>query len=308
MTDEQTLGPGREFDLVRSFLAQWGATASGIGDDCAELDVPAGSRLVVSTDASVEHVHFRREWLDAREIGWRAAAAAVSDLAAAAAEPLGLLLALALPPGWRDDALELAEGVGELARAAGVRIVGGDVTAGAELSLTVTVLGHAPRPLRRAGAQIGDALWVTGRLGGPGAAVDALLAGATPAPEDRARFARPMPRVGEALWLCARGVTAAIDISDGLAADARHLAAASGVHLWLDAEAVPLVPGVTPANALRSGEEYELLLTAPADLDHEAFEYAFGVPLTRIGEVRAEGDVGVSSTFDLPDGYDHLSR
>ena len=308
MSDAQRLGPGREFDLVRDFVRRWGDVASGIGGDCAELDVPAGSRLVVSTDASVENVHFRRDWLAPREIGWRAAAAAVSDLAAAGAEPLGLLLALTLPPAWRDEAPDLADGVGDLARAAGVRIVGGDVTAGAELALGVTVLGHVDRPLRRDGARPGDALWVTGRLGGPGAALRALLAGDPPAAAHRERFARPMPRLREAAWLRTHGASAAIDVSDGLAADARHLAAASGIHLRLDVEAVPCVPGVTPAEALRSGEEYEVLVTAPPDLDHAGFARTFGVPLTRVGDVRAEGGAGVSATFDLPDGHDHLSR
>lgn len=308
MSDAQSLGPGREFDLVRAFVAGWGDLARGIGGDCAELDVPAGSRLVVSTDASVEDVHFRRGWLDPREIGWRAAAAAMSDLAAAAAEPLGLLLALSLPPAWRGDATALAAGVGDLARAAGAPIVGGDVTAGGELALTVTVLGHARRPLRRDGARPGDALWVTGRLGGPGAALRALVAGNVVEPAHRDRFARPMPRLREARWLRERGATAGLDVSDGLAADARHLAAASGVHLRLDVAAVPCVTGVAPADAVRSGEEYELLVTAPPDLDAAAFAREFGVELTRIGEVAAGGGAGVSAAFDLPDGHDHLSR
>jgi thiamine-monophosphate kinase len=308
VSDGQALGPGREFDLVRGFVARWGALAAGIGGDCAELDVPFGSRLVVSTDASVEGVHFRRGWLEPREIGWRAAAAAMSDLAAAAAEPLGLLLALTLPPGWRADADAIADGVGDLARASGARILGGDVTGGGELALGVTVLGHAPRPLRRDGARAGDLLWVTGRLGGPGAALRALLADERPEPAHQARFARPVPRLREARWLHAHGATAGLDVSDGLAADARHLAAASRVHLHLDVAAVPRVRGVAAADALRSGEEYELLVTAPRGLDRAAFEREFGIALTPVGEVRAEGGAGVSAVFDLPDGHDHLSR
>ena len=304
----QALGPGREFDLVRAMVAAWGDLARGIGGDCAELDVPPGSRLLVSTDASVEGVHFRRDWISARDIGWRAAAAAMSDLAASGAEPLGLLLALSLPAAWRDDALELAAGVGELARATGARIVGGDVTGGAELALTITVLGHAASPLRRDGARDGDAVFVTGMFGGPGAALAALLAGAAPRAEHLARFARPMPRLREAAWLRAHGATAAVDISDGLAADARHLAAASGLHLRLDAAAVPCSPGVAARDALASGEEYELLVTAPASLDTAAFAREFGLPLTRVGEARRGGAPGVSAAFDLPPGHDHLSR
>jgi thiamine-monophosphate kinase len=308
--DALVLGPGREFDLVRGFLARWGELAQGVGGDCAELDVPAGSRLVVSTDTSVEDVHFRRDWLSAREIGYRATAAALSDLAAAAAEPLALLLALTLPRGWRDAAGEIAEGVAEAARLAGAPIVGGDTTAGAALSLTVTVLGTAARPLSRAGARPGDALWLTGTLGGPAAALRAWLAGAAPDPVHRARFARPLPRLAEARWLAGQGATAAVDLSDGLAADARHLAAASRVRLDLDADAVPRLAGVELAEALASGEEYELLLAAPAALDAVAFAMRFGVPITRIGRVAAlaAGErPGVHARVDLPGGHDHLS-
>lgn len=308
--DELALGPGREFDLVREFLARWGPLARGVGGDCAELDVPTGSRLVVSTDTSVEDVHFRRQWLSPREIGYRATAAALSDLAAAAAEPLGLLLALTLPADWRDAAGELAEGVAEAARVAGAPIVGGDTTAGGALSLTVTVLGAAARPLSRVGARPGDALWVTGALGGPAAALRAWRIGTAPDSAHRDRFARPVPRVAEARWLSGQGATAAVDLSDGLAADARHLAAASRVRLELDADAVPRVAGVELAEALASGEEYELLVAAPAALDAPAFAARFGVPITRIGRVAALAAAerpGVYARVDLPGGHDHLS-
>ena len=308
--DELALGPGREFDLVRDFLARWGPLARGVGGDCAVLDVPAGARLVVSTDTSVEDVHFRRAWLSPREIGYRATAAALSDLAAAAAEPLGLLLALTLPVAWRAGAGEIAEGVAEAARVAGAPIVGGDTTTGAALSLTVTALGAAARPLSRAGARPGDALWVTGALGGPAAALRAWLAGDAPDATHRARFARPVPRVAEARWLAGQGATAAVDLSDGLAADARHLAAASRVRLDLDADAVPRLAGVELALALAGGEEYELLVAAPASLDAAAFAARFGVPITRVGGVvaLAAGEPpGVHARVDLPGGHDHLS-
>ncbi|HEU4628159.1 MAG TPA: thiamine-phosphate kinase [Gemmatimonadaceae bacterium] len=301
------LGPGREFDVVRDFLRRWGTAARGIGGDCAELELPPGQRLVVSTDSSVEGVHFRREWLAPREIGYRAAAAALSDLAAAAAEPLGLLLALTVPDGWRADAGALADGVAKAALAAGAPIVGGDLSRGGELSLTVTVLGAAAHPLRRDGARAGDALFVTGALGGPGAAVRAWVGGGVPAAEHRERFAHPVPRLAEARWLRAHGATAAVDLSDGLAADAAHLAAASGVRLRLDVDAVPCVAGVRVEEALASGEEYELLVAAPARLDVAAFARAFGLPLTRVGRVEA-GAPGVAARVDLPHGHDHFSR
>jgi len=305
------LGPGREFDVVRGLLARWGELARGIGGDCAELQVPAGSRLVVSTDSSVEDVHFRRGWLAARDVGYRAAAAALSDLAAAGAAPLGLLLALTLPDAWRDELGEIADGVGDAARLAGAPIVGGDLSAGAALSLTLTVLGHAARPLSRGGARPGDALFVTGALGGPAAAVLAHGQGRVPEAGHQRRFARPVPRLAEGRWLGEHGATAAVDVSDGLAADARHIAAASGARLWLDVDRVPRVAGVELAQALAGGEEYELLVAAPDTLAVAAFDARFGVPLTRVGRVEAlaAGErAGVHARVDLPGGHDHFAR
>src|SRR6476469_11205284 len=122
------LGGRREFDIIRSMLGVWGPSAHGIGDDAAVLTVPDGHRLIASTDASVEGVHFRREWLTPREIGARAAAAALSDLAAMAAAPRGLLLAIGLPPSWRDDLAELGAGVGDVCARTGCPIIGGNIS------------------------------------------------------------------------------------------------------------------------------------------------------------------------------------
>jgi thiamine-monophosphate kinase len=306
------LGGGVEFDAIRTMLGVWGAQATGIGDDAALLAVPAGQSLVVSTDASFEHVHFRRGWLTAREIGARATAAALSDLAAMAATPLGLLLAIGVAPEWRAELDALARGVGEAAAAADCPIVGGNVTRAGELSLTITVLGSAARPLERSRAQAGDALYVTGSLGGAGAALDALLRGVAPRDADRERFASPRPRLAEARWLAEHGARAAIDISDGLVADAGHLAAASGVAVTLDLAALPCAEGVTPERAASSGEEYELLVAVPAaaPLDRDAFRARFGMALTRVGRVTAGQGVsveGLEHRVDLPSGHDHLS-
>src|SRR5690349_2458955 len=112
-TESIELGPGREFDIIRELLARWGPRALGIGDDAAMLEVPAGEQLVVSADSSVEHIHFERAWLTPREIGYRATMAALSDLAAMAAAPLGVLLAIGLPKSWLDAVGELGDGVGE---------------------------------------------------------------------------------------------------------------------------------------------------------------------------------------------------
>lgn len=306
------LGVGGEFDAIRAMLGVWGAQASGIGDDAALLAIPAGESLVVSTDASFEHVHFRRGWLSPREIGARATAAALSDLAAMAATPAGLLLALGVPPEWRAELDALARGVGEMAAAWSCPIVGGNVTRASELSLTITVLGTAARPLERTGAQTGDALYVTGTLGGAGAALDALLRGVVPRDADRARFASPVPRLAEARWLAEHGARAAIDISDGLVADAGHLAAASGVGVALDLAALPCVEGVTPEGAASSGEEYELLVAVPPStvLDADAFRARFGILLTRIGQVTTGRGVSLERRehrVDLLSGHDHLS-
>lgn len=313
MSESSALGRGSdgEFAAIRAMLACWGDLAEGAGDDAAILDPPAGQRLVVSTDTSTEHVHFRRGWLTAREIGARATIAALSDLAAMGASPLGILVAATIPSAWRSELLDLADGVGDAARSCGARILGGDTTDGRDLSLTVTVLGAATRPLTRAGAQPGDILYVTGTLGGPGAAWRAFEQGIVPNAAHRARFAHPVARLGEGRWLADHGAHAAVDISDGLLADADHLAAASGAQLEIALETLPLVGGVTREEGAASGEEYELLVAAPA-LDTVRFLADTGVPLTAIGRVRSRDGASVVVTLggarvDLPRGYDHFA-
>ena len=311
----RALGAGREFDVVRALLARWGDAAQGVGDDAAVLDVPPGERLVVSTDASIEDAHFRRGWLTPEEIGWRAATSALSDLAAMAARPIGLVLALALPDGWRDAVEGLADGIGAAARAAGAPIVGGDLVRSRELGLTVTVLGAARQPLGRDGARVGDAIYVTGALGGPHLAVLALERGEQPEAEARARLARPMARIAEARWLAHAGARALVDVSDGLAADVGHLAAASGVDIVLEAARVPRLGGATAGDALRGGEEYELAVAAPAGLDTADFASRFGIALTAIGRVersaRGGGAVEIvdraGGRVEFPSGHDHFS-
>ena len=305
------MGDGAEFDAIRRLLAVWGADARGIGDDGAVLAIPAGEQLVASTDATIEDVHFRRPWLTPIEIGARAAAAALSDLAAMAAEPRGLLVAVGLPPDWRGELDELARGIASTASEVGCPIVGGNISLAPALSLTLTVLGSSRAPLHRSGALPGDIIFVTGRLGGSGAALDALLAGAVPANEHRARFAAPRPRIREARWLAAAGARAAIDISDGLLADAAHLAAASNVSIMIDRARLPLVPGTDGDRALTSGEEYELLVAIPpsARVDVQEFMARFSIPLTEIGAVIAKRDQRViSGEFESAQGgHDHLA-
>lgn len=305
------MGGGAEFDAIRRLLAIWGQSAIGIGDDAAMIPCPDGEQLVVSTDACVEGVHFRREWLSAEEIGGRAAAAALSDLAAMAATPRALLLSIVLPAHWRDELDALGRGVGNVAAAAACPIVGGNISAGGELSLTITVIGSATSPLFRSGALVGDDVYVTGALGGPAAALRALNSGADVMAAHRTRFASPVPRLREARWLAEHGARAAIDVSDGLLADAAHIARASGVTIALDTSAIPCLAGITSTDAMTSGEEYELLVAMPAEagLDTAAFEKAFAIPVTRIGTVVPQQDepVVLDGSPSRGRGHDHLA-
>jgi len=303
------LGAGAEFDAIRRMLARWGNAAVGIGDDAATIALPRGDSLVVSVDSAVEGQHFKRTWLSPREISYRAVVAAASDLAAMAARPLGLLIAMTVPVSWRDHLDELADGMGEAARVAGTVIRGGNLSDGAELSINTTVLGAAFAPIARSGARAGDAVYVTGRLGAPAAAIRALESNRSPG-EFRERFARPVARIREAIWLAERGITAAIDISDGLVADLGHLAAASGVGIDVDAARIPLFDGVDVDLAVSSGEEYELIVTASQALDEREFSRRFDLLLTRIGVVtnRANGGVEVQhASVARARGHDHFS-
>ena len=306
------LGPGREFDLIREMRARWGSLSVGIGDDAAILQPPAGEQLVVSVDTAIEGIHFKREWLSMREIGFRAVTAALSDLAAMAAAPRGVLVALALSDS-KDSIDDLADGIGDAVRAAGTVIVGGNLARG-PLSITTTVIGSAADPMRRAGARPGDDLYVTGKLGGPAAALRLLESGNEVSGEMRARFALPEARIAAARWLVAHGATAGIDISDGLGADAAHLAAASDVALEIQVERVPVFPGATEQDALAGGEEYELLVAMRGAPSEAEFVATFGIPLTHIGRaVSGAKGAGVHFTrhgarVAAPRGHDHFSR
>lgn len=286
------LGPGLEFDIIRRILK--GASeprdpvALGAGDDCALIQVDDGY-LAVSVDLSVEEGHFLSTWGDPGLIGGRATRAALSDLAAMAAEPLAILLSVNVPAAAAGDlAEEVGRGCRAAAEALGASVIGGDVSrAGGLLCVDIVALGTVREPLLRSGARAGDGVWVTGTLGAAGAAVRAWKSGGACRDEWRERFWTPVPRIKEARWLAERGVAAAIDISDGLVADCAHLAAASGVGIELDWEAVPTAGDVDAELAMSAGEDFELIVVAAGGiLESEAsdeFRDRFGIPLTRVG-------------------------
>jgi thiamine-monophosphate kinase len=296
------LGPGPEFDRIRGIAGVLGAQGSGLGDDCG-LFREGDEFIALSTDVSVEGVHFRRQWIRPEEVGWRSAAAALSDLAAEGAEPIGLLCAVTIPLASAESELfQVMGGVGAAARAVGSRVLGGDLSSGPSWSVAVTVIGRTRAPVTRGGAEPGDGLWVTGHLGAARAALEAWLVGRQPLPGARTRFAHPEPRIAAGRWLARHGTRAMIDLSDGLGGDARHLAAASQVAAEIDLDSIPLAAeveeeakrlGVTPQQfAAEGGEDYELLVALPARfVAGDAFVQDCGIPLTRIGSVVAGSGV-----------------
>jgi thiamine-monophosphate kinase len=259
-------------ELERRKLAQ------GIENDAAEL----GGGMVVTQDALVEDVHFRLDWISWRDLGFRAAAVNLSDLAASGARPEGLIVSLGLPPETELDAvLELYAGLNE----PGVPVLGGDTTRSERAVLSVTALGRSDRVPGRGGALPGDRLVVTGPLGGAGAAFRA------------GRYLRPPVRLDEGRRLAARA-HALLDISDGLARDAGHIAARSGCKVVLELELVPLAEGAELKD-LAFGEDFELLA---------AVEDAAG--FTEIGRCEEGDGVAVLHRGEPVDlgGWDHFAR
>ena len=245
---------------------EWRGLVQGIEDDAAELS----GGFVVTQDALIENVHFRLDWTTWRELGYKAAAVNLSDLAAAGAVPEALLVTLGVPAETEVvGLLELYSGLNE----PGVRVAGGDTTRAEKLILSVTAVGHSERVPGRGGARPGDALVVTGPLGAAGEAFR------------RERHARPPLRLEEGRRLAAVA-TALTDISDGLAVDAAHIAQRSGCRLVIDLEDVPLADNATQED-LGFGEDYELLAATPDPLDFPVIgrcEAGAGVEIRSAGE------------------------
>lgn len=303
------LGPGPEFDRIRAIIGRLGPDASGLGDDCAVIRIGA-TNLLASIDCSIEGVHFRTDWLSPEEIGYRATAAALSDLAADGADPLGVLVSLGTV-GSGEWGVGIMAGVGAACRANSAQLLGGDLVRSENLIVDVCVLGTTERPVRRSGANAGDGVWVTGILGGAGSALAGFQSGRTLDAQLRDRYAKPEPRIKAGQWLASHGATAMIDISDGLVQDAGHVAAASGVAVAIQIERLPCWPGVSPVAAAASGEEFELLVTLPAEFkDAATFVKATGLPLTRIGSCDAGSGVRVTSNqqpVTVPSGFQHFA-
>ncbi|GAB5453669.1 MAG: thiamine-phosphate kinase [Halioglobus sp.] len=306
--------PLSEFSLIHRYFSSLGrgpGVALSVGDDCALLEPPAGQQLVTSVDTVVAGVHFLEDDFP-EDVGYRAVVVAASDLAAMGAEPLGMTLALTLP-----DADELwlhafSEGVAQAVTAFRLPLVGGDTTRG-PLTISVQVLGCVPPgdAVLRSGAQPGDAVYVSGTLGDAAAAL-ALLKGEWQAPAEDARFLaarlyRPPSRLSLGQQLRGRA-SAAIDISDGLVADAGHIAAASGVGIVIDTDALPLSPALQnhPSReqallwALTGGDDYELCYCLPQGITAPG-----GVCIGRV--VSGEG---VDCGMQLPGaaGYRHFEQ
>lgn len=324
------LGSGAEPDLIRRFLAAAGhgegeGVLLGAGDDAAVLRAAEGELIVVSTDMALEGVHFRRAWLRWETVGWRATVAALSDLAAMAARPLGVLLSVALPPELEGSVLEeLGRGVGGCLEEHGGALLGGDLSRSpGPVVIDAVAVGAAERPVPRSGGRAGDELWVSGELGAAATAVADWSRGLEPGPAARRAFERPAARVAEARWLArSGGVRAMMDLSDGLATDVSHLAAASGLEAVVEADAVPRAAALGEwaddraalARAVGGGEDFELLLAAErGSLEGRAEEFreTFDLALTRVGRL-AEGsgvrwvDAAGEAVAPPASGWDHF--
>ena len=326
-----------EDDLVRRIRA---ATARerdgvvvGIGDDCAVLATTPDARLIATTDLLVEDIHFRRRYAEPADVGWKALAVNISDIASKGARSRWALVALACPPSITPDEIDaFYEGLLALARDHGVAVVGGDTSSSqAGWFVNVTLLGEATRPVLRSTARPGDVVAVTGTLGRSAAGLAVLERDHAPAGVDAATLAemtaahlRPRPRAAEGRWLgAADGVTAMMDLSDGLATDLPRLCVESGVGAVVRIDAVPIADGTRRvaaavdrdplAWATGGGEDYELLVACAADAFPrvaDGLARATGTTLTRVGNVERGAGVrfvdGRGRAVEVARGFEHF--
>jgi thiamine-monophosphate kinase len=274
----------------------------GIGDDCAVLEIPRGHEVLVTTDFSLEGVHFRREWHPPDSVGHRCLARGLSDIAAMAGIPRAVFLSLALPADlpqhWVD---EFIRGLLNLARRYSVTLAGGDIAQSPNGILAdIVVIGIIPKgkAVLRSGACPGDSLYVSGTLGASVATLEELRAGKKLRPRAHLRHFYPDPRIALGRYLRDHKLASAtIDTSDGLSTDLRHICDESRVGAVLDAAALPTTRADNARQlALHGGEDYELLFTAPAN--KRIPSKIAGIPITRIGAIKR----GRQIKLQFPDG------
>jgi len=314
-----------EFGLIeriQRLLPTSPAVIEGIGDDCAVLRI-FDRLMVVSCDQAIEGVHFRTKQVRASDIGWKAAASSLSDIAAMGATPMFALVALACPPETEVPFIEgLYQGIASIMSQYSVSVVGGDTCHGPHIALDITVIGavRGNRYLRRTGSESGDLLVVSGDLGEARAGLHALEHGHD-APEAIAALYRPNPRILEGQWLCGvPSVHAMLDISDGLFQDAGHLVEVNQLGVNLHREALNVSPtldayctahGLDPVETiLAGGEDYELAFSIKRN-DYasvlESFHQEFRTPLRVVGEFTDEWTgVRVDGQESTVHGYDHF--
>jgi thiamine-monophosphate kinase len=277
-------------ERIRRAAATRGDRAGhGIGDDCAVLSLPRGHEALITTDFSLEGIHFRREWHPPDSVGHRCLARGLSDIAAMGAIPRAAFLSLALPPelpqSWVD---RFVAGLLKLAGRYSVPLAGGDTAQSpAGILVDIVVLGSVPtgRAILRAGARAGDFLYVTGTLGLAAAALNQLRDGKELRPKSHPKHFYPQPPIAVGQFLREKKLASAmIDISDGLSTDLGHICDESGTGAVVYAEALPAAGGNDGLTlALHGGDEYELLFTAPPN--RQVSKQIAGVPITRIGEI-----------------------
>jgi thiamine-monophosphate kinase len=308
---------------IRRQSAKGRAIAAGIGDDCAVLRIPAGYEALVTTDFSLEGIHFRRAWHPPESVGHRCLARGLSDIAAMGGEPIAAFLSLALPPNLPQEWLDhFVRGLLSLAAKFGVTLGGGDTAESPSGILAdIIVVGSVLRgkAILRSGARPGDRIYVTGNLGGSAAALRRMLQKPKQwvNPRDFPRHFWPEPRVKIGRTLSQRNLASAmIDLSDGLSTDLAHICEESGVGAEVNAALMPRASIGRPAfevemdSALHGGEDYELLFTASPG-KHVPPRIA-GTPITCIGSITRGKQIFLldeKERFPLePQGWQHFSR
>jgi thiamine-monophosphate kinase len=289
----------------------------GIGDDAAVVAPDRNALEVLTTDSQVEGVHFDQTLVEAADIGHKALAVNLSDLAAMGAAPRVALLSLVLPPALPVTTVDaLVDGMATLAARARISIVGGNIARSpGPLVVDVTVMGsvHRRRVLTRAGARAGDDLYVTGSVGGAAHGLRLLRHNRTALGSSVDKYRRPEPRTRFGIMLGRnRAARACIDLSDGLADGVRQLAVASGLGAVVDADAIPIEPGAALDDALSGGEDYELLFAAAPAMRsrlRHVQRLAKDLPVTRIGRLTADPALLLrrdGATAALPSGFVHF--